>query len=176
MIIFYEQVYAELLSKFDNKTPQISCGILLGPKKGTVTELLSLRNIAANPSSDWQLDAADFTNKLAAKIKAGLFLQGFYYISRSELQPPEAVIRQWRHNVPCVLVVSDSASQPEIRAYSIDLLLKKMVRVPVIFKTPEHKETKEEKTVDEVPTVSIVAAPLGENIRTGKVVELSKVH
>src|SRR5687768_11981130 len=99
MFLVSSHIHKNLLAHARDTNPRIACGLLLGEKRGSITQSVQIDNCAHNPSSDWQLDPRQLTDELTRALRDGLTLQGIYYTWRGELSAPTLpVIAHWHYN------------------------------------------------------------------------------
>lgn len=194
MIMLSDEVSAELFARAEAANPTIACGLLFGHRQGHVTYVAPLDNVAEQPTSDWQLDSRQLARILSAMTGKHLHLQGIYYASSTDGVPSAAIVRRWRHNVPCLVVSKSGPAEPQVRAFSIDLVRRKAVELPLaIGKAEEPREP-----IDPPPAQNVNAGgatsphtasarfrvdsrqgfpaadvTLGEDVETGETIQLS---
>ncbi len=114
----YEQAVA-LIAAANQERPQEACGILVG-KNEQVEEVISIRNIAADPAHFYRLDDQAFTQALFQTQNKGQTLLAFYHSHpTSDPIPSQEDIRQITYpDIPYV-IVGFRKPEPELAAWQI---------------------------------------------------------
>jgi len=100
--------------------PSECCGLLLGGQGGIV-EAMRTRNVAADPSSRFEIDPKDHLDGRREARRRGLDVVGFYHSHpRSPAAPSETDRAEASYSDHLHLIVSLAAEPPDVGLFRLD--------------------------------------------------------